>query len=262
MFEIYNGHDKFTQWTKDQKLIMNDLPVGTKVFFYSDPATDDPLITEVYEMRDDARRMIKVCNVPNILLTDTNKIRVRIPNTIVARYGVHYKYAGPHAKIFEVEEAEQPSDYVYEETETEGAGNASSTGDSTFVVTFTPGLDDDGYPGIKSADKTIDEILDAVYEGKHVTAVIADSYDNISENTFLQLSYTYSPLRRNTREFDPNAPIGRHIQFTAIGKNLYEDNIRVEIIAYHEEVDYNSSTNTYDVTAKITYTRGECALNT
>ena len=200
MFEIYNGHDKFTQWTKDQKLIMNDLPVGTKVFFYSDPATDDPLITEVYEMRDDARRMIKVCNVPNILLTDTNKIRVRIPNTIVARYGVHYKYAGPHAKIFEVEEAEQPSDYVYEETETEGAGNASSTGESTFIVTFAADFDNEtGEPVNISADKTLDEVLDAVFEGKHVIAVLSQGDNNIVSDMIYQVAATHDH-RLGTRE--------------------------------------------------------------
>lgn len=125
MFKIYGGQEKFTQWTKNQKLIMSKLPLGAEILFYNDPTVDDPLITEVYDMVDETGETINVCDVPNILLTEAKKIRVRIPNLIVARYGIHHKYAGPHVKTFEVEAAEKPSDYVYEETETEGSCNHS-----------------------------------------------------------------------------------------------------------------------------------------
>lgn len=127
MFKIYGGHEKFTQWTKDQKLIMSKLPVGAEILFYNDPAVDDPLITEVYEITDENGDTIKVCDVPNILLTEAKTIKVRIPDLIVARYGVHHKYVGLHVKYFEVEAAEKPSDYVYEETETEGTPNITIT---------------------------------------------------------------------------------------------------------------------------------------
>ena len=94
MFKIYGGHEKCTQWTKDQKLIMSQLPVGAEVLFYNDPTVDDPLITEVYEMEDETGKTIKVCNVPNIFLMETKTIKVRIPNLIVGRYGIHHKYIG------------------------------------------------------------------------------------------------------------------------------------------------------------------------
>lgn len=135
MFNIYGGHEKFTQWTKDQKLIMSQLPVGAEVLFYNDPTVDDPLITEVYEMEDETGKTIKVCNVPNIFLTETKTIKVRIPNLIIGRYGIHHKYIGIQTKYFEVEAADKPSDYVYEETETEGSSNSGSTPGTTPGIT-------------------------------------------------------------------------------------------------------------------------------
>lgn len=128
MFKIYGGQEKFTQWTKDQKLIMSRLPVGSEIMFYNDPTVDDPLITEVYEIMDETGTAVRVCNVPNILLTESKKIKVRIPSLIVGQYGIHFKYVGTNEKYLEVEPAEKPDDYVYEETETEG-GSGSSSGD-------------------------------------------------------------------------------------------------------------------------------------
>lgn len=116
MFKIYGGASKFTQWTKDQKLIMSELPIGADVLFYNDPNEDDPLITEVYEIRDEEDNVFRVCDVPNILLTETKKIKVRIPKVVKGLYGNLHKVAGRNEIIFEVESAEKPDDYVYEKT--------------------------------------------------------------------------------------------------------------------------------------------------
>lgn len=125
MFKIYGGHEKFTQWAKNQKLIMSKLPVGAEVLFYNDPTVDDPLVTEVHEIVDDCGNTVKVCDVPNIFLTESKTIKVRIPTIVVGLYGIVHKYVGQHEKYFEVEAADKPSDYVYEETETEGSSGGS-----------------------------------------------------------------------------------------------------------------------------------------
>ena len=116
MFKIYGGATKFKQWTQDNKLIMDELPIGADVMFYNDPSEDDPLITEVYEIRDEEDNVFRVCDVPNILLTETNRIKVRIPKVVKGLYGNLYKAAGRNEMIFEVESAEKPDDYVYEKT--------------------------------------------------------------------------------------------------------------------------------------------------
>lgn len=116
MFKIYGGANKFKQWTQDNKLIMDELPIGADVMFYNDPNEDDPLITEVYEIRDEEDNVFRVCDVPNILLTETKKIKVRIPKVAKGLYGNLYKVAGRNEMIFEVESSEKPDDYVYEKT--------------------------------------------------------------------------------------------------------------------------------------------------
>lgn len=118
MFKIYGGANKFKQWTKDNKLIMDELPIGADVMFYNDPNEDDPLITEVYEIHDEEGNAIRVCDVPNIFLTETKKIKVRIPKRVRGLYGTMHSIAGQNEKYFEVDPAEKPSDYVYEKTVT------------------------------------------------------------------------------------------------------------------------------------------------
>ena len=167
MFKIYGGHEKFTQWTKDQKLIMSKLPVGAEVLFYNDPTVDDPLITEVYEMVDETDKVIKVCDVPNIFLTEAKKIKVRIPDLIIGRYGIHHKYAGLHVKYFEVEAAKKPSDYVYEETETECSSNVAVT-DEQVESAVKKYLDENGTDvGISedniATDEEVTDLLDGIF---------------------------------------------------------------------------------------------------
>lgn len=120
MFEIYGGTTELTQWTKNQKLIMDRLPIGAEVFFYNDPNDDEPLVTEVYEYKDENGKSFKVCDVPNTFLTETKRIKVRIPNRVVGLYGVVHSYVGQREKSFDVEPAEKPSDYVYEKTVVKG----------------------------------------------------------------------------------------------------------------------------------------------
>ena len=144
MFKIYGGLEKFTQWTKDQKLIMSRLPVGAEVLFYNDPTVDDPLITEVYETIDATGNTVRVCNVPNILLTEAKRIKVKIPAVVVGLYGNAHKYVGQREKYIEVEAAEKPDDYVYEETETEGSGSVSDEKIEQAVKKY---LDENGTGG-------------------------------------------------------------------------------------------------------------------
>ena len=122
MFNIYGGAELFKQWTSGQKLIMEKLPVGADVHFYNDPNEDDPLITEAYEFQDEDGNKIIVCDVPNILLTKTLKIKVFVPNPCYGAYGLVRSITGPYEKYFEVEAAEKPEDYVYEETPLKGCG--------------------------------------------------------------------------------------------------------------------------------------------
>ena len=152
MFKIYGGHEKFTQWTKGQKLIMSKVPVGAEIIFYNDPTVDDPLITEVYEIQDEAGNTVRVCDVPNILLTEAKRIKVRIPEKIVALYGIVHKYVGQNEKYFEVEAAEKPADYVYEETETEGpsSGNSSESGGSVSEDNI-------------ATDEEVNDVLDDIF---------------------------------------------------------------------------------------------------
>lgn len=117
MFEIYGGKTAFKQWDKNQKLIMGSLPVGAEVHFYNDPFEDDPLMTEIYEMQDENGKMIRVCNVPNIFLKTDSKIKACVPERVRGRYGNLYSVVGSRERIYEVETAERPADYVYEETE-------------------------------------------------------------------------------------------------------------------------------------------------
>ena len=138
MFAIYGGHTKFTQWTQGQKLIMNELPVGADVQFFQDPNEDDPMITEVYEFVDERGSTIKVCDVPNILLTSTLKIKACVDAKVYGAFGNAFNVVGNREKYFTVEAAEKPSDYVYEETPVKGCGcdhHHSSGGSSEGGVT-------------------------------------------------------------------------------------------------------------------------------
>lgn len=131
MFNIYGGHTKFSQWTQNQKLIMNELPVGADVQFFQDPNEDDPLITEVYEFVGESGSTIKVCDVPNILLMNARKIKAYVDDTVYGAFGKAFKVIGNREKYFEVAAAEKPEDYVYEETPLKGCGCCD---DSTGVT--------------------------------------------------------------------------------------------------------------------------------
>lgn len=163
MFKIYGGLEKFTQWTKDQKLIMSRLPVGAEILFYNDPTVDDPLITEVYEIVDDAGKTVRVCDVPNILLTEAKRIKVKIPAVIVGLYGNAHKYVGQREKYFEVEAADKPDDYVYEETETEGSGSGSVSDEQIEKVVIK--YMEENNSGLDIAtDEEVETALDGIFD--------------------------------------------------------------------------------------------------
>ena len=167
MFKIYGGDTKFTQWTKNQKLIMSRLPLGAEVLFYNDPKEDEPLVTEVYEYTDENGISFHVCDVPNIFLTDTKRIKVRIPSKVVGLYGIVHSYVGQREHYFEVEPAEKPADYVYEETPTEGCEGqiqADLSQTDSAQVDYVKGVLrtehlPEGYPY-----KGIETILDGTFE--------------------------------------------------------------------------------------------------
>lgn len=114
LFEIYakEGERQYTylkKWMRDKCLVADELEVGTKVYFSSRFVSEyEPLITEVYVNEDG----VKVCNVPNILLTEEENIRVTAYS--IDEYGVKTE----HSKVIEVNDAVKPKDYVYEETPT------------------------------------------------------------------------------------------------------------------------------------------------
>lgn len=158
MFDIYGGLEKFTQWTKDQKLVMDRLPVGAEVLFYNDPTVDDPLITEVYAIVDDAGETVIVCDVPNILLTEAKRIKVKIPAVVVGLYGNAHKYVGQRERYFEVEAVEKPDDYVYEETETEGSSGSVSVSDEQIEKVVIKYLSED-----VATDEEVSNELDGIF---------------------------------------------------------------------------------------------------
>lgn len=117
MFEIYGGAKTLKQWSKNEKLIVNELPLGSEVHFYNDPNKEDPLLTKVYDMTDESGKTIRVCNIPNILLMEVNKIKAWVPEKIKGLYGKMHTISIAREKYITVEPAEKPADYVYEETE-------------------------------------------------------------------------------------------------------------------------------------------------
>lgn len=165
MFEIYGGRAKLTQWSKDQKLIMDRLPVGAEVLFYNDPTVDDPLITEVHEINNDGS-IVRVCDIPNVLLTEAKRIKVKIPATVFGLYGNAHKYVGQREKYFDVEPASKPDDYVYEETETEGGAGVVS--DERIEAAVEKYMDQNGVSGVVSdndiaTDEEVNDVLNNIF---------------------------------------------------------------------------------------------------
>lgn len=115
MFEIYGGAQSLKQWDKNQKLIVEKLRVGSEVNFYNDPYDDDPISTAVYEIQNGDKTYV-VCDIPNILLTEAKKFKACVPEVIPGPFGNNYRISGSRERYFEVEPAEKPADYVYEET--------------------------------------------------------------------------------------------------------------------------------------------------
>lgn len=158
MFEIYNGTDKFTQWTKDNKLIMNELPVGAEVLFYNDPNEDEPQVAEVYEMQD-GDKTIHVCDIPNILFTQSSKIKVRVPEKVKGLYGNIHKVVGNREKYFEIVATEKPADYVDDPVDTEG--DALTEDDVITIIKEYHSETDTDLP--YASDESVDDMLTDVF---------------------------------------------------------------------------------------------------
>lgn len=96
MFSIYDGRDKFYQWDKDRKLIVEDKAI-TQVHFANCLCAD----AQVCEVKDG------LVDVPNELLTQDLDIRA-------------WGYDGEmtkHEEVFEVEKRTKPADYIFTQTE-------------------------------------------------------------------------------------------------------------------------------------------------
>ena len=139
MFEIYGGQKTLKQWSKNQKLIVNELPLGAEVQFFNKVDEEHPLQTPVYDITVD-EVVIRVCDIPNILLQEANTIKVMVPDRIKGLYGKMHTIAIAREKYIPVEPAERPEDYVYEETELD---SDYQTGPKTVVEDWTFTLEDD-----------------------------------------------------------------------------------------------------------------------
>lgn len=117
MFEIYGGQKSLKQWSKNQRLVVNELPLGAEVRFYNDVMEEHPLQTAVYDLIEESGKIVRVCDIPNTLLRKVNVIKVCIPEKIDGLYGNLHTLALPRERYIFVEPAEKPNDYIYIETE-------------------------------------------------------------------------------------------------------------------------------------------------
>lgn len=99
MFEIY-GATGFKQWQQNRKLVCDGLAAGDKVRIFNNDDEIHPYIVACYEFEGKV-----VCDVPNILLTDTRNIKAVDIKT------------GAFA-TFNVLGDAKPKDWMYEETPT------------------------------------------------------------------------------------------------------------------------------------------------
>lgn len=122
--KISDGRKWFYQWDVNQRLTLEDIPEGTPIHFSS---LDDTLALVVLAASDDSGVYV---NVPNILLQKSGELHVYvyITNGDEGHTEQYWEY--------EIIEREQPSDYVYIETETKPLG-------SDCHITYLESLDAD-----------------------------------------------------------------------------------------------------------------------
>lgn len=108
--KISDGRKWFYQWDINQRLALNGIPVGTPIHFSN---LDDPLALVVLAASDESGVYV---NVPNILLQKSGELHVYvyITNGDEGHTEQYWEY--------EIIEREQPSDYVYIETEQSRSG--------------------------------------------------------------------------------------------------------------------------------------------
>ena len=107
MFKIYKGGETFFQWDIGQRLIVED-PEVDKVHFCN-RAQDCSLVCDVYEDEEEGLRLV---NVPNILLQETNMVRA-----FACLVECEENYFAKNVQVFKVIARTKPADYVYEEKE-------------------------------------------------------------------------------------------------------------------------------------------------
>lgn len=232
MFKIYGGATKFKQWAQNNKLIMDELPIGADVMFYNDPNEDDPLITEVYEIRDEEDNVFRVCDVPNILLTKTENIKVRIPKVAKGLYGNLYKVAGRNEMIFEVEPAEKPSDYAYEKTVT-------NTIDPRRLPTSVPAIESASVGQVPKVAAVDENGVPTKWEaGEAGSQQIQSDWNQNDENApdyvKNRLCYKYTEFIDAVSETTLNATTASEGYYTATiqGNNYYLGNTESASVVY------------------------------
>lgn len=169
MFKIYKGGETFFQWDLGQRLIMEE--PFTEVHFCNQ-TNDCALICETYE--EDGKRLV---HVPNILLQNTNNIRV---------YGVYEEgedtcYA-KDMQIFRVIARGKPDSYVYTEDEVMTWEGLRSDIDAAIAQTgyYAPSVDEVGNLTWKPSREGLPEVpganitgLQAIIETDNTSTVYA-----------------------------------------------------------------------------------------
>ena len=112
--KISDGRKWFYQWDINQRLTLEDIPVGTPIHFSN---LNDTLALVVLAASDESGVYV---NVPNILLQKSGELHVYvyITNGEEGHTEQYWEY--------EIIEREQPSDYVYIETETKPLGSGGA----------------------------------------------------------------------------------------------------------------------------------------
>lgn len=238
MFKIYGGLEKFTQWTKDQKLIMSRLPIGSEVLFYNDPNEDKPLVSQVYEITDSDGNKLNVCDVPSILLTKTNRIKVCIPSKVLALYGNIHMVAGQREKYFEVEPASKPDGYVYDEIPSSG----SSDGDHAYVL---PIATESTLGGVKAIEKT--ESMNQQVGVDDNGFLWVEASTNTGYPTLVSIEVVSPPIKLSYQVGDLFDPFGMVVEA------LYSNGTRATVSQYNYTISPSIGFSEEDTFVAIQY---------
>lgn len=223
MLTIFNERQHFWQWDVDQKLVVKD-GVACEVHFRN-PDGNVALTVETYQL--DGKTVV---NVPNILLQKTDRINAWI-------YICNGDNCTIHENFFNVLPRQKPADYVYTETEIksyetlekrvkniEDGGGASGL----FIIKDVGRINDNGVK-VSHADKTVDEIRQAISGGKicmllgkdgHVYSYYGDGEYKFPEgDTYSGIAFAAVPF------YNENADVNGDTEYTFYSRiaNIKED---------------------------------------